>query len=60
MLVVELNRYAPFERGARNAEICKTGLYKVVDHFRLSRSGQEKVRIALVVFDKSVLVFAEL
>ena len=58
MTRIELNGYAPLERGARNGEVGKTFFEEVVDHFVDARGRLEKIGGGQKLLD-SVLILGQ-
>ena len=56
MLVVKVDRNAPFERRTGNAEILDTGLYEIVDHFLFAALGINEVGVSLDIILELLLI----
>ena len=56
MLVVKVDRNAPFKRRTGNAEILDTWLYEIVDHFFFAALGIDKVRVRLDIILELLLI----
>ena len=59
-VVIKINGDTPFEGGAGNAKILKTGLQEVVYHFFSSGFGYDKFRVCFDVLHQLILIFAHL
>ena len=58
VLGIEFHRNSPFERCTRHAQILKSRLEEIIQHFVFTRNGYDKVRILLVILYKPVRIFA--
>ena len=60
MTLIKINRYAPAEARPRYAQILKSRLDEVAQHFVLSRFGLNKVRVLLYIVLELLLIFGHL
>ena len=58
MLGIKINRHAPGEAGAADAQILQAGLEEVVDHLIGAAGGLDEIRMVLDVIDQPVLILA--
>ena len=59
MVGIKINRYSPFERGTAHAQVLKSGLDEVVEHFLFSLLGINKGLVVFNEFFQQFLIFRQ-